>query len=322
MRRLWLVLLLSFGACLGGCDEPSSEAHAETDGANFKPSTVVLQPAEAAQKIDGIATLVGPDTLAQINADLRAAEIAANFSSRAYARYKETKTLPEHSIDNAERQAATDSTQVALLKLKLRNTWGDTAPFIAAGARQQLVDELSSGRTTLVRLDFPRSVERALNSVRVQTLGGGAETTVSSIWAAPSGSLAMPGTSFFGLMPAGPGLRPGDRARVTAESEGSTSGVLIPASAVVVYQSASWCFVETKPEVYERKMVALNNPVGDGYLVADFEPGTKVVIRGASVLLSREAEPAGDDDDDAPPPGAAKSERKAKETPVASSDPD
>lgn len=320
MRHWCLIVLLALGAC----DEPRTEAREGSTDSAFKPSTVALQPAEAAIKIDGIATLVSPDALAQINADLRAAEIAANFSKRAFARYKETKTLPEHSIDNAERQASTDATQVALLQLRLRNTWGDTAPFLASSSRQQLVDELSSGRTTLVRLDFPRSVERELKNVRVQPLGGGAETTVSAIWAAPSGSLAMPGTSFFGLMPAGPGLRPGDRARVTAEGESDNAGVIIPASAIIVYEGGSWCYVEDDPGEYERKQVALSMPVEDGYLVKDFKPGTKVVTKGASILLSREAEPAGDDDDDGPKPATAakKTEPKPKATPVASSDPD
>ena len=315
LRHIGLIALLALGAC----DEPHSEARDVADASNFKPTSVVLQPAEAARKIDGIATLVSPESLAQLNADLRAAEIAANFSARAFARYKETKTLPEHSIDNAERQASTDSTQVALLKLKLRNTWGDKAPFVSPGPRQQIVDELSSGRTTLVRFDFPRSVETELTNVSVQPLSGGAGTQVSAIWAAPSGSLAMPGSSFFGLMPAGPGLRPGDRARVTAEGEAASAGVVIPASAVVVYAGASWCYVETKPDTFERKLVALSEPVDDGYLVKDFEPGTKVVAQGASVLLSREAEPVGgDDDDDGPVPAKAKA--KPRETPVASSD--
>jgi hypothetical protein len=294
VRALFLILVLGLSAC----DEPRSEAANEAEEAAFKPVAVALESEQATRAITGIATLVSPDALAQINADLNAAEIAASFSARTLARYKGTKTLPVHSIDNAERQLATDRTQLALLKLKLRNTWGDTAPFIAPEARQTLVDELSSGRTTLVRLDFPRAVDRELSDVRVSPLGGGEATAVTSIWAAPSGTLAMPGTSFYGIMPAGPGLRPGDRARATADGDAQTAGVVVPASAVVVYEGASWCYVETEPDEFERKPVSLAHPVDGGYLVADLKPGTKVVTKGASVLLSREAEPVFDDDDD------------------------
>lgn len=311
MRLLYLCCLL----VLCGCDEPRPEAASEADEVAFKPVAEPVKPAEAARTITGIATLVAPDALAQIDADLNAAEIAASFSARTLARYKDTKTLPVHSIDNAERQLATDRTQLALLKLKLRNTWGDAAPFIAPEQRQKLVNELSSGATTLVRLDFPRAVDSKLANVAVTPLGGGTPTAVSTIWPAPSGSVAMPGTSFYGIMSAGPGVRPGDRAYATAESEAQAAGVVVPTSAVVVYQGASWYFVEQKPDEFVRKPITLTHPVANGYLVDDLAADTKVVIRGASVLLSREAEPVFDDDDG---DDGERPAQKSKRVPVAS----
>jgi hypothetical protein len=83
--------------------------------------------------------------------------------------------------------------------------------------------------------------------------------------------------------------------------------VIIPSAAVVVYGGKSWCYVETRPRKYERKLVSLDTPVDDGFLVTSgFDPGTRVVVKGASVLLAREATPASLVDDDAdsqsPPP--------------------
>lgn len=318
MRRVRHGLLIVLLA-LAACDDPRSEAHAEAeDETRYTPTAVAVVPAEHAQKLDGIATLISPDTLAQLNADIRSAEISASFSKRAYDRYKVTKSLPEHFVDNAARQAQTDQTQVALLDLKLRNTWGEGAPFLAAEERARLVNELSSGKTTLVRLDFPRAVERDPRKVQVAPLSGGEVTPVSMVWPAPSGNLAMPGTSFFALMPTGPGLRPGDRAKVTAEGSATTSGVVVPASAVVVHAGQSWCYVETAPGQFERRPLSLAMPVADGYVVADLAAGTKVVNKGASVLLAREADPAaGDDDDDDGDEGDERPARKA--APAASS---
>jgi hypothetical protein len=250
---------------------------------------VELQLAEGAQSIDGTATLLIPDALTLLNAELRAAEVASAFSQRTVERFKDTRTLGEQRVDNAERQAAIDATQLALLELRLRNAWGDRAP---------LVDELSSGKTTLIRLDFPQSVEQDPTNVRVAPLGGGEVMQLTAVWAAPSGNLAMPGTSFFGIMPTGPGLRPGDRAKVTAERSAPTSGVIVPASAVVVFAGESWCFVETQPGQFERKRLSLAIPVGEGYLTNEFAVGTKVAVHGASVLLAREAGPGVLDDDD------------------------
>jgi hypothetical protein len=120
----------------------------------------------------------------------------------------------------------------------------------------------------------------------------------------------MPGVSFFGLIPAGPGLRAGDRARVVADNQQQHPGVVIPNAAIVVYASKSWCYVESGPHKYERKLVSLEAPVEDGFLVhSGFAPGDHVVVRGASTLLAREAEPGSldDDDDDGPPePKSAK----------------
>ena len=166
-----------------------------------------------------------------------------------------------------------DATQVALLELKLRNAWGDNAPFRAREMRQRLVDELSSGKTTLVRIDFPRSVEGEPKNVRIRPLGGGEEMALTSVWPAPSGNLAMPGTSFFGIMPTGPGLRPGDRAKATAERSAPTAGVVVPAAAIVVYAGDSWCYVEKKHGEFERTRVSLAMPVKDGYLTRDFPAG-------------------------------------------------
>jgi hypothetical protein len=126
----------------------------------------------------------------------------------------------------------------------------------------------------------------------------------------------MPGVSFFGLIPAGPGLRAGDRARVVADNQQQHPGVVIPNAAIVVYASKSWCYVESGPHKYERKLVSLEAPVEDGFLVhSGFAPGDHVVVRGASTLLAREAEPGSLDDDDDDGPSEPKS---AKPKPAAS----
>ena len=87
MRWFGLVLLLSLAAC----DEPRSAAYSPERGSSFEPVAVELKSAQLAQKIDGIATLVSPDSLALLNAEIRAAEIASSFSQRSLDRYKGTQ---------------------------------------------------------------------------------------------------------------------------------------------------------------------------------------------------------------------------------------
>ncbi len=280
-----------------GADGPAVPEAGEQPPAVVK--TVVLEPAELSQTVTGIASVMSPDTLIALDGDIRAADIAATFAERELQRYKSTKSLSLHIVEGAQRQAETAAAQLDALNLKLKQGWGDTSPFVKEESRKGLIEALSAGKSVLVRVDFPAPQAAQLGNIRVAPLSGGSDVPVKTLWPAPSGNAAMPGISFFGLIPPGPGLRHNDRARALADSGEAQKGVVIPEAALVVYGGETWCYVETAPQTYERRKVAMTMPVASGYLVdTGFEVGTKVVVRGASTLLSREAEPGDDDDDD------------------------
>jgi len=288
---------------LCGCDAPHSQEADKHARAEPPPvvQTVELAASRDAVKLEGVATILNPDTLLQLDADIRSANVAADFSRGQLERFNLSTLLSRQMVETAKRQAGIDASQLKLLQARLQQTWGDEAPFLSTDTRQKLIAEISSGARAIVRFDFPDLAAGQPRNVRVIPLRGGSETKVETIWPAPSGNLAMPGVSFFGLIPAGPGLKAGDRARLIADNPDARSGVVIPNAAIVVFASQSWCYVETGAKKYERRPVSLDLPVDGGYLVrTGFEPGTRVVVRGASVLLSREAQPAEGDDDDGP----------------------
>lgn len=300
------LLALSSWPALGAEDAAATAEAGEQPPAVVK--TAVLETAELSQTATGVASILSPDTLIALDGEIRAAEIAATFSDRELERYKSTKSLSLHIVEGAQRQAETAAAQLDALNLKLRQAWGDTAPFVKEEGRKDLIEALSAGTSVLVRVDFPAPQSEQLRNIRVAALSGGGEVPVKTLWPAPSGNAAMPGISFFGLIPPGPGLRHQDRARAIADRGQAEKGVIIPDAALVVYGGETWCYVETAPQTFERRRVPLTLPVASGYLVeAGFEPGTKVVVRGASTLLSREAEPGDDDDDDG---GAAERPKK------------
>jgi hypothetical protein len=325
LRSCVLVVLLA----LGGCNAPSSES-AETRDEPETPVAVVkteaLAPAEIARNVEGVAAIINPDALLQLDADLRSAVIASEFSksqlNRAETLMQTSVAVSKQTYENAQRQSESDITRLNLLEFRLRQVWGDDAPFLATESRRQLVGELSAGTRALVRIDFPDSYGSAPRNIRVAPLSRGAETPVETVWVAPAGNQSMPGVSYFGLIPAGPGLRHGDRARVVADAASERAGLVIPNSAIVVYASEAWCYVETEPQKFERRSVPLDYPVDEGYLVtAGFEAGDKIVVRGASTLLSREVAPdfEGEDDDDdaAKNPKHEKPESSAASSPIA-----
>lgn len=319
------VLFATASLLVGACDAPHSEEAAEPGESPEPPAvvrTMALEAASSTQTIAGVAHVLGPDPLIQLDGDLRAAVIAAAHSKAQADRFGSTAALATQTVANAERQAALEASQVALLEARLRQSWGDAAPFLKLEERERMLATLVSGEEALVRLDFPDSVSEPPRNVRIAPLAHGGELAVTGLWAAPSGNQAMPGTSFFAIVPAGPGLRPGDRARLVADVGEARSGVIVPSAAIVVFTGQSWCYVETAPQQFKREAVSLEFPVPEGYLVAGgLPPGTKVVVRGASTLLSREAAPnfVGDDDDDAPAAPVARSEPKASATKAAQS---
>jgi hypothetical protein len=293
---------------LAGCNAPHSEEAEKDSDAVDPPAPVVvtatLAASKDAEKLEGVATILNPDPLLQLDADIRSATVAADFSRGQLARFRTSTLLSKQMLANAVRQEGVDASQLKLLQARLQQTWGDDAPFLSVDARQKLMAEISAGSRAIVRFDFPGLTGGKPNNVRVMALSGGTATNVGPVWVAPSGNLSMPGVSFFGLIAAGPGLRAGDRARAVADNPQQHPGVVIPNAAIVVYASKSWCYVESAPHKYERKLVSLDAPVDDGFLVrSGFTPGDHVVVRGASTLLAREAEPGSldDDDDDGPP---------------------
>jgi hypothetical protein len=287
---------------LAGCEAPHSQEAVEQEQPQDLSrivKTVELKSSHEAEKLEGVATILSPDPLLQIDGDIRSAKVAEDFSSGQLVRFRRATMLSQQMVAKAEQQAALDAAHLKLLQSRLRQTWGDDAPFLNEEARQKLIAEISAGKKAIVRFDFPNLTGGEPLNPRVVPLHGGAATAVETLWSAPTGNQAMPGVSFFGIIPAGPGLRAGDRARLIADNPDSHPGVVIPNSAIVVYASQSWCYVETGKGKYERMPVVLDYPVDGGYLArTGFEPGMRVVVRGASVLLSREAEPGDYDDDD------------------------
>lgn len=296
------ILLASL--CLAGCNAShSGEVEGRDDATEAVPPPPVLAvpiaKAKEAEKLEGVATVLNPDSLLQLDADIRSATVAANFSRGQLERFKSSTVLSTQMIESAVRQEGIDATALRLVLTRLRQTWGDKAPFLNADARQKLISDIAHGSRAILRLDFSETTNDVPRNVRVMPLRGGQETKVDTMWAAPSGNLAMPGVSFFGLINAGPGLRAGDRARVVADNPDSPTGVIIPSAAIIVYAGKSWCYVKTGPEKFERREVPLEAPVAEGFIVkTGFDVGTRVVIKGASVLLAREASPGSLDDDD------------------------
>lgn len=86
------------------------------------------------------------------------------------------------------------------------------------------------------------------------------------------------------------GLRPGVAVTAYLDMPGpSQPGVIIPQSSVVRFQGSGFAYVQTGAGEFARKQVSLDQPTKTGYFTTgNFQPGDRVVVAGAQVLLSEE----------------------------------
>ena len=303
MKRIIACLLLALSACkpLPAQEaEKATEHESKPEMAEAVVSVVALKSETLAPAVEGTATVLASDTLIQLDADLRAQKIAGDFSKAQRARsetlFKDKVTISRQDMETAARQSETDAVQLSLLENRLRMTWGDTAPFLDADRRRDVIAHLSTGQLNIVRLDFPNIDAHEPRNVKVMPLSGSGSVAIDTLWPAPQGNMAMPGSSFLALLPTAPGLRQGDRARAVADNGDNATGVVIPSSAIVITEGRAWAFIQKRADKYARRPVPLENPVEGGYLVKlGFADGDRIVIRGAGHLLAREAEPEEDD---------------------------
>src|SRR5690606_2327260 len=124
---------------LAGCEAPHSQEAAEPEqpqNLSRIVKTVELTPSHEADKLEGVATILSPDPLLQIDGDIRSAKVADDFSSGQLVRFRRATMLSQQMVAKAEQQAALDAAHLKLLQSRLRQTWGDDAPFLNEEARQ------------------------------------------------------------------------------------------------------------------------------------------------------------------------------------------
>jgi len=162
------------------------------------------------------------------------------------------------------------------------------------------IHAMRTRRAVLVRATFPLGslgggVPRSLSVTLLDSQGS--SMTARQIWDAPADP-AVPGRSFYLLLDSGGSasrLAQGQRVAVTAPTGTATSGILIPASALVLSASQSWAYVETKPGTFLRVPVDISKPLPGGYFQPANGPikaGQAIVTSGAGLLLARETNPS------------------------------
>ena len=280
-------------------DAPGVELTAE----QVKSLGIAAAPIKSAiwlRQVTGYGTVVPLDTIGQSDADYLTAAAAAAQSAAAAQRARSLSTGDEAAVSRevveaAQSKAAADAAALTLARRKADAAFGIHAPWHNEAERGQLMNELASGKTVLVRVTFPLgALPGALPAkITISRLSAeGQNWTSSRIWEAPADP-ALPGRGFFVLVP-GSDLAQTEHVFASVPVGQAQSGLWVPASALVMGDGADWVYLENGDNHFQRSPVDTSKPLNDGYFVptgGDLAAGKKVVTAGAGVLLSHENNP-------------------------------
>jgi hypothetical protein len=299
--------LLGLAACqraapAADAKAPAAEAPAEGVALSAEQVTkagIATAPAKAADyapETSGYGVVVAHDTLAVAVAELTTAQAAAAQSRATAARAQRLAGTPgalsADTVESATRQVAADTAAVALAEHRLSSVIGGGLPAgLESGATLQ---DLASGKVKLLRATFPLGAQLPGTpaSLRAARLDATTGWTLHQVWSAPADA-NLPGRSFFALL-RGADAGEGERLLVWAPGAGPAQhGVTVPAASLVISDGRYWCYVEHKPDVYVRREVTVDRPLGADYFVTQgIAAGDPVVIAGAGLLLAREMNPS------------------------------
>lgn len=127
-----------------------------------------------------------------------------------------------------------------------------------------------------------------------------AAVAVSLLGEAPGGALSLPGSAWFGLVPAR-GFRVGAHVRVWIADGAARAGVRVPRAAIVWHGGQPWVYRRVDAVHFARHGVAGGMEADGSWFVVDPSlVGAAVVTRGAQTLLSEELRAQIPDEDDDP----------------------
>jgi hypothetical protein len=192
--------------------------------------------------------------------------------------------------DEADTRAA-DAALAAQLAAG-RQRWGAVVTrWLEHGSVE--LDALLAQRQRLVQITVPpgAALEEAPAAATVRA--GGAAVAARLLSPAPRTDPRIQGASFYYVAPAAPGLLPGAVVAASLPAGPAVTGVVVPAAAVVWWQGRAWVYLEEAPGRFVRREVAAGAPVPSGWFVtAGVTAGSRVVVRGAQMLLSEEGRAA------------------------------
>lgn len=262
-----------------------------------------LRPGKLDPTVHGFAQVLDAAPLVTLVNDRHGAQIAAQASTAAAKRlellHQDDLNASLKNLQTAQAAAAADAARVQTLNARVAMEW---SPALAHGSAHDpgaLAARLSTGRSLLLRIEFPGSQPLAHDAVGLTVPGDPTRHWQARV-IGPAGSSQVAGTTASGAQIIGSGtallaevatqeLHVGQRLGASAQAGVQRSGAIVPNAAVLSFDSELWCYEQVDPEHFVRHQLPADAIVlPTGYLVAATFTPRAVVVHGASLLLSAE----------------------------------
>ncbi len=240
---------------------------------------------------------------ASAQADAETARAAAQASKAEYDRnkvlYQDNRNVSLKVMQAAQAIHAADQARVALAKANAdnlqaaaRQQFGALLGRWAFDANAQQFQSLLTRQEVLLRITLPLNDTAAAPAAIEIGAGDNRRAAATLIGPSPQSDPALQGRSFFYRTAAA--LSVGTRVEAFLSVSGqSGQGLLIPQAAIVWYGGQPWAYVQADPTHFQRRPVSQQFPADGGYVATGgFQPGERVVIAGAQLLLSEESRAA------------------------------
>ena len=257
--------------------------------------------------VQDLATL--RSTLIAAQAQVEKAQASVNVSEKEYERlralYQEDQNASQKSVQAAEATLRTDEAslraaqqELAVQKTAAVQSWGRViAGWVAAGAGE-LVRVLNQQEFLAQVTVPPGSAFTAPQTVEL-AVPAGRLIRARYLSPLPRVDPRIQGASLLYATGSHPGLAPGLNLVARFPTGPRVKGVLVPHAAIVWWQGQAWVYEQTAAMRFTRRAMTAGMPADKGvFLSRGFSPGSKVVVRGAQMLLSIESQPKNQSEDE------------------------